>query len=288
MSPREQSAIDVVKAWNAGWNARDPLKVAQYMGDDLYWSGGYPSNPQNGIWRGRDRFVQTDGNAATRAGVDFEMLDVLAIGGSTGTAVLSRRTDEFGGPGSGMRDPSLKDDAGQGVWFVNAVFNWIQDGKIQIWFDAPTFFPPVPKGQAPPISSFLSTEQAGLEVVKNWVAAWNAKDPDKVASYMADDLEYSTYYPRYITELGKAHFLEGHRRNITQGVSMRIDKSLAIGGNKGTAVMIRRVDRFSVDRRQREVPNAALFWVADGKITKWIDVPLEIPPTSTSGDPAVR
>jgi limonene-1,2-epoxide hydrolase len=285
MSARERAAVDVVNGWIGGWTARDPMQVAHYMADDVYWSGGYPGNPLNGIWRGRDRFVQHDGGA-TLSGVDFKMAEVLALGGSTGTAVLYRRIDTFGGPGSSFGGGG--GGTGRRVWFTNAVFNWVQDGKIQIWFDAPILFPPVPQEQAPPLSSFAQLEQAGLEVVKNWVAAWNGKDPDKVASYMADGVEYSSDYPQHITELGRAHFLAGHRGNIAQGVSMRIDKSLALGGNKGTAVMLRRVDSFSVNGRRYEVPNASFFWVEGGKITKWVDVPLETPPDSSPGVPAVR
>jgi hypothetical protein len=52
--------------------------------------------------------------------------------------------------------------------------------------------------------------------------------------------------------------------------------------------MLRRIDRFSSGGQQREVPNAAFFWVSNGKISTWLDLPLETPPMSGAGAPVVR
>lgn len=277
LSAAEQAALEVAKGWISGWDAKDPEKIASYMAEDILWAGGFPDDPFKGMWRGRDRFVQQDG-FAVRSGVNFQMKEVLATGGSEGTAILYRRADEF----------SFGQPGGQPVWFTTAVFNWVKDGKILVWLDAPTFFPPVPKDQAPPLTQWAPDEQKALDLVKGWVAAWNAKDADKVASFMADDVQYSAYYPRNITQVGKAHFLQTERGNIARGVEMRIEKSLALAGNKGAAVLVRRVDRFSVGGRTREVPTAGFFWIANGKIHTWFDLPLEAPPTAADGTPVVR
>ena len=284
MSPREQAALDVAKGWISGWLAKDPEKVASYMDEDAFWSGGFPDNPLFGIWRGRDRFIQQDGGA-TRTGVKFTMAEVLAVGGSRGTAILHRRIDEGGIEGYNFG--AARGTGGQGMWFTNAVFFWVTDGKIKIWLDGPGS-PNTTRDQAPPLSSFAVQEQPALELVKNWVAAWNAKDAEKVASYMADDVQFSPYYPQYITEIGKAHFVEAHGPNIRTGVDMRIAQSLAIGGPRGVGVLLRRIDRFTVGGRQAEVPTAAYFWVVNGKIHTWLDLPLEPPPTTANGAVVVR
>ena len=284
MSGTEQAALDVVKGWISGWLAKDPDKVASYMAEDVFWAGGFPDAPLFGIWRGRDRFVQQDGGA-TRTGVKFTMAEVLAAGGSRGTAILHRRIDEGGIEGFGFG--AARGTGGQGMWFTNAVFFWVTDGKIKIWLDGPGS-PNTTRDQAPPLSSFAVQEQPALELVKNWVAAWNAKDAEKVASYMADDVQFSAYYPQYITEIGKAHFVETHGPNIRTGVDMRIAQSLAIGGPRGVGVLLRRIDRFTVGGRQAGVPTAAYFWVVNGKIHTWLDLPLERPPTTTNGAVVVR
>jgi limonene-1,2-epoxide hydrolase len=284
MSAREQAALDVVKGWISGWLAKDPEKVASYMDEDVFWAGGFPDNPLFGIWRGRDRYIQQDG-PFTRIGVKFTMAEVLAVGGSRGTAILHRRIDEGGI--DGYEFGAARGTGGQGMWFTNAVFFWVTDGKIKVWLDAPAS-PNTTRDQAPPLSSFAVQEQPALELVKNWVAAWNARYPVKVASYMSDDAQYSAYYPQYITEIGKAHFLETHGPNIRTGVDMRIVQSLAVGSSRGVGVLLRRIDRFSVGGHQVEVPTAAFYWVVNGKIHTWLDLPLEPPPTTASGTVVVR
>lgn len=281
LSASEQAALEVVRAWIAGWEAKDPEKVAATMTEDVFWAGGFPGNPLGGIWRTRDRFIQQDGGA-TRGGVKFTVVEELVVGGSAGTAILHRRIDEGGfGPYA-----TLGGRGGPGVLFANGTLFWVKDGKIQVWLDGP-ITPNTPRDQAPPLDTWKAEEQAALDVVKNWVAAWNAKDPDKVASYMADDVQYSPYYPTYIAERGKTQFLQTRRRAIAQGVAMRIGQSLAVGGPRGYAVLVRRVDRFQSGGQQREVPAAAFFWIANGKIHTWLDFPLETPPTS-AGQPVVR
>ena len=282
LSATEQAAIKVVRGWLSGWDTKNPERVASFMADDVFWAGGFPTNPAGGIWRTGDRFVQQDG-PATRTGVKFSVVEELAVGGSAGTAILQRRIDEGAvGPyefGAGR--------GGAGMFFTNAVLYWVKDGKIQIWLDGP-ISPNATRDKAPPLDAWAADEKAALEVVKGWVAAWNAKDPGKVASYMADDAQYSAYYPFYITERGKSHFLDAHRANIAQGVDMRIAQSLAVGGPRGIGVMLRRIDRFASGGRQREVPTAAFFWVSNGKIETWLDLPLETPPMSAAGAPVVR
>jgi ketosteroid isomerase-like protein len=278
LSTSEQAAIEVVRGWVGGWEAKNAELVGSFMDEDVFWAGGFPNDPMNGIWRGRDRFVQQDGGAV-RGGVKFRVLDELAVGGSAGTAVLHRRIDESGfGPYMALGGRG----GGPGVWFVNAVFYWVVDGRIRVWLDGPTSFPPVPRDQAPPIDSWRADEQAALALVDQWVAAWNARDADRVASSMIEGVEFNTNFPQQVAEIGRDHFLRTRRRTITAGVQMRVGESLAVGGTRGAAVLIRRTDRVTVQGRQRETANAAFFWVENGRIRLWYDVPLDAQPRAAA------
>lgn len=283
LSDSERAAIDVMLAWNDGWDKRSTALVAGTMTPDAYWAGGFPTNPNRGIWRSADRYVQQDGRATT-GGVLFTIDEVLAVGGSQGTAILYRRPDEFGFGDYMTMGPS----DGIGTYFVNATLKWVVDDKIDIWLDMPVLFPPVPRNAAPPISSSAETEAAALAVVESWVAGWNAKDPQAVASLMTDNVQFSTMYPEHITETSSAHFLASRSEDITGGVEMTIGDTLAVGGPLGTGVLIERTDKFTVDGQSYEVPTAAFFWVVDGKIDTWLDFPIETPPDDASGNPIVR
>jgi hypothetical protein len=61
-----------------------------------------------------------------------------------------------------------------------------------------------PHAQSSQAAAQSPTEQAAIAVVRGWLSGWEAKDPDKVASYMNNDVQYSAYYRRDITERGKS------------------------------------------------------------------------------------
>jgi hypothetical protein len=59
---------------------------------------------------------------------------------------------------------------------------------------------------------------------------------------------------------------------------MRVGESLAVGGNRGTAVLIRRTDRVAIQGRQQEIAKAAFFRIENGRIRVWYDLTLDAPP----------
>lgn len=283
MSPSEEAAFAVVMDWVGGWDNRSTDQVAGAMTPDVYWAGGFPGNPPLGIWRTGDRFVQQDGRAVS-GGILFTVDEVFTAGGSRGTAILHRRPDEAGF-GDFM---NLGGGDGVGTYFVNAVFNWVVDDKIVVWLDGPVLFPPVPRDEAPSIDAWDAEEAEAMAVVEDWVAGWNARDPAAVASLMTENVQFSTNYPEYITEITREHFLESRSEGIAAGVDMEIADGLAIGGPEGIAVLIERTDRFTVDGQEYEVPTAGFFWLEEGLITTWLDFPLEAPPEDASGNLIVR
>lgn len=283
LSESEAAALAVVMDWIGGWANKDPQQVYGAMEENGFWAGGFPDNPLLGIWRSADRFVQQDGRAVS-GGVLFTVDEVLAVGGPAGTAVLYRRPDE-----SGFGEYQTLDAGdGQGVFFVNSVLKWVVDGKVRVWLDAPVLFPPVPREQAPPLDTWDVEGEAGLQIVRDFLAAWQSGSAEAAAAFLDEGVQFSTYYPEHITEVGAGHFLESRRQAIEAGIAMDIGDNLAIGGPQGTAVLVERTDEFELDGKQVKTQAAAFFWVRDGKIHTWLDFPLDAPPTDASGASIVR
>ena len=44
--------------------------------------------------------------------------------------------------------------------------------------------------QSQPSRALNTYEQAAIKVVSDWTAAWQAKDPDKMASLVTDDIKF--------------------------------------------------------------------------------------------------
>lgn len=283
LSESEEAAVAVVLDWVEGWANKNPQQVYDAMEEDAFWAGGFPDNPLLGIWRSAERFVQQDGRAVS-GGVLFTVDEVLAVGGPAGTAVLYRRPDE-----SGFGEyQALGGGSGEGVFFVNSVLKWVVDGKIRVWLDAPVLFPPVPRQEAPPLDSWDAEGEAGLQIVQDFLAAWESGSAEATAAFLDENVQFSTYYPEHITEVGVGHFVESRREAIEAGIDMEIGDNLAIGGPQGTAVLVERTDTFELEGEQVQTQAAAFFWVRDGKIHTWLDFPLDTPPSDASGAAVVR
>jgi limonene-1,2-epoxide hydrolase len=279
MTAQERRDLDVVNRWIAGWNAKNPNQVAATMADDALFTPGLPVILME---RGRQRFFEE--NAFTiRKGVQFKMKEVLALGGSNGTIIMLRRVDRFWFIGH--------------KWelFTNAVLFWVRNGKIELWYDIPVVNDPSPEGangtadmgtvKCPGCQS-EPEEQGARDLVNRWLAGWAAKDPDQVMSTMDDNATFSSDFPAYLVEFGKTRFMMQQANVIRQGlIRMQPQQMLLVGGPRGTGVLLKRIDRYMVDGKEVEVPNAAFFWIMNGKIQTWDDFPLEpAPQPKPSGD----
>lgn len=283
LSAAEQAGVDTMLRWVDGWNTKNLAQVGDAMSPDAYWAGGFPGNPLLGIWRTADRFKQQDGRAVT-GGVLFIVDEYLAVGGSRGTAILYRRPDE-----SGFGEYTALGPAdGPGTFFINAVLKWVVNDRVSVWLDAPVLFPPVPRDTAPPLDTWDAEGDAGLAIVEKWIEGWNVGDASAVGALMHEDVQFSTMYPEHITEITREHFLKTRSEEIAAGIEFEVKDKLTIGGPQGTAVLIERIDHFSANGREYEVPTASFFWVVDGLIHTWLDFPLETPPDDASGNPIVR
>jgi len=116
-------------------------------------------------------------------------------------------------------------------------------------------------------------EQAAINVVKEWFAAWQQGDEQKMASLMADDVEFRGI-PNQPLRKGRDAFLKNTGRFIKLKPQVDVTEAVAIGGKTGTAVLTKRVDKIHLNGQDRTVPLAAFFRVRDGKILEWLDMPL--------------
>lgn len=131
--------------------------------------------------------------------------------------------------------------------------------------------------------AMTAQEKAAADIAKAWVAAWVEGDANKVVANMDEDILFSPDYPQLLLERGKKRFLEENspsikRRGGNKSVETKVDSVLALGGPMGTAVLIRRATKATVDGKAFPFSSAVFFFIVDGKIHTLYDIPLSRPP----------
>src|SRR6185437_9080510 len=122
-------------------------------------------------------------------------------------------------------------------------------------------------------SAPTAQERAAIDVVRQWFAAWQAGDADKMASLMSDKVEFRGI-PNQPLRMGRDAFLMNTGRFIALKPNIHITEAVAVGGQTVVAVLTKRIDRSTLNGQARTVPLAAFFRVHDGKIDEWLDMPL--------------
>jgi len=143
-------------------------------------------------------------------------------------------------------------------------------------------------------------EQDAIKIVSDWMAAWQAKDLDEMAQYVADDIKFrlDPAAPRVLT--GRQAFLCQVRQLGGLGNLVMKDMSYqAVGDKVYTLVIMRRTDVFQPPPGGRrgapptgvggsgapagpppgltgDIPVGAYFLIKNGKIAEWLDVALAI------------
>lgn len=125
-------------------------------------------------------------------------------------------------------------------------------------------------------------ERAAADLIREWFAAWEAKDPAKVASLLDENVEFRPT-PAEPMQIGRATFLKQFRRVLEAGPREDVTVVYAVGGPTGTAVLTKRVDSLTLDGRTLVVPLAAFFRVDHGKIQEFLDIPLRVPGGARQG-----
>jgi limonene-1,2-epoxide hydrolase len=112
-------------------------------------------------------------------------------------------------------------------------------------------------------------EQEALRIVNAWDDAWNQKDPQKMLSYMSDDLVAGD--GRNVWK-GKAELLDAYKRLNMTGITYEVVSEYAAGGEGQTVVVQKRIDHVNMNGRKMDLQFVGYFRVRDGKIMEWQDV----------------
>jgi hypothetical protein len=147
--------------------------------------------------------------------------------------------------------------------------------------------------QSRPVSPLNTYEQAAIKVVSDWTAAWQAKDPDKMAQLVADDIKFRLDPSEATFRVGREKFLCQMRR-MAGGLIIKAPSYQAVGDKVYTLVIQRRTDVLQAAPGGRagapgvgraagpppelagDIPVGAFFVVKNGKIAEWLDSTLAL------------
>jgi hypothetical protein len=147
--------------------------------------------------------------------------------------------------------------------------------------------------QSQPSRPLNTYEQAAIKVVRDWTAAWQAKDPDKMASLVTDDIKFRLDPSEATFRQGRERFLCQMRRMAgggggLGGLVIKNPSYQAIGDKVYTLVIQRRTDVIQAPPGGRggaagpppglagDIPVGAFFVVKNGKIAEWLDSTLAL------------
>jgi uncharacterized protein (TIGR02246 family) len=127
-----------------------------------------------------------------------------------------------------------------------------------------------------PPSTWNPQERAAVKVIQDWIAAWIAHDPKRLAADMTEDCVFRGD-PSEPLKHGRAEFLTFASKVMNGWSDLKIEEILPVGGVWDTSVLMKRIDTLGIGGAgsgHPTVPVAAFFRVKDGKIEEWLDAPL--------------
>lgn len=129
-----------------------------------------------------------------------------------------------------------------------------------------------------------AAERSAVEVVTRWVDAWASKDAERVGATMDEHCEYRLD-PSQPVKRGRVEFVADVKMFIGGMNSMKITEVHAVGSELNVAVLVERVDDFTLKGKRMQVPVAVVFHVRGGKIVQLLDIPLIDLGADASGPP---
>ncbi len=109
---------------------------------------------------------------------------------------------------------------------------------------------------------------SNIAIVKDFVAAWEAQDLDRVMGFFTTDAVYHNIPMPIVNGLADI------RKTIAGFIGMGdklVFETHHIAETLGGAVMTERTDKFLMGGQWLELPVMGVFEIKDGKITKWRD-----------------
>ncbi len=131
---------------------------------------------------------------------------------------------------------------------------------------------------AKPPYIYNQQEREAVEVVKAWFEAWNTRDPNKIAEFMAEDCVFRAD-PSHPLGTGRAAFATkvSQSRLIKVFETMKIEEIFVTGTEWDTAVLTKRIDVIGANGGAlagQSIPVAGFFRVKNRTITEWLDAPI--------------
>ena len=107
----------------------------------------------------------------------------------------------------------------------------------------------------------------GIQIIEDFVAAFNAKDVDRIMSFFTDDAVYHNM------PTGPVEGTEAVRKVIAGYVNAAasLDWEITASAQVGSTVLTERVDRFVFGGKDVVLPVMGAFDLRDGKIAAWRD-----------------
>lgn len=115
---------------------------------------------------------------------------------------------------------------------------------------------------------WTAAEKSNVQVVNAFCATWATSDPDKLASYMAEDCSTRLSETQPPAK-GRPAFREAVKSLLQriQKVEIEVTETFAVG----STVLNDRIDYITRDGNRTPVRVAGFFFLKDGKIVEWTD-----------------
>lgn len=109
-------------------------------------------------------------------------------------------------------------------------------------------------------------EAVAEQVVRDFIAAWNAMDFDRIAALLHPDIDYHNIP---MTPMHGRAAVEPYLRKLEH--CDRIDWELLAVATRGSLVLTERVDGFVIRGAPVRLPIMGVFEIEDGLIRRWRD-----------------
>lgn len=111
-------------------------------------------------------------------------------------------------------------------------------------------------------------EQANIETIDSFVAAWNARDAARVMSFFADDARFSVGFIGKTSDPQQPDFL---RAVVENAVTLRMTITPGTTWARGPVVTHERIDEIVLPDQDISGKFIAVFTLRDSKIVDFID-----------------
>lgn len=116
-------------------------------------------------------------------------------------------------------------------------------------------------------------EQANLDLVNGFCAAWATRDMDAILPFLSDDCVYRM---SETTPPANGHAGVTERLGSWVERSSRIEFRVLESFARGPVVVNHRIDRFIVSPNPLTWEGVGVFFVADGRINEWFDYTIRV------------